>query len=379
MEGLLPPRSSPGVSLVQLADCIEQLLKFILSSCVDRTLEIDLGLSEEYCSNLLRADPSDGNFDVGDVAEGMPHYPLYKSLTSALYQCITSRAFKRTSNKLVLAQEDESFKQKEHDWNNIILEKGSELTNVLKTVGFELHVQEPFFSQLRDGTKTIEGRCAVGDYNKIGPGSLLLLNKCFMLEVQDVKKYASFYEMLEMEDLLKVLPGIKGIEEGVQIYQKFYTEEKEKANGVLAICVSIPATQPYLSLARIICELSYEGIGTLLGLKHTVGTLPESLPPPRSALLSSFMMLQNPNVKGSTLTKGARALAKHVNRSSDGWWGSFQGNVHRISGAIHGRWPFQGMEALEVAFRDIGPLTFFSVQMYLLLKQTSYAKANIFF
>ncbi|XP_010242737.1 PREDICTED: uncharacterized protein LOC104587010 isoform X4 [Nelumbo nucifera] len=326
MEGLLPPRSSPGVSLVQLADCIEQLLKFILSSCVDRTLEIDLGLSEEYCSNLLRADPSDGNFDVGDVAEGMPHYPLYKSLTSALYQCITSRAFKRTSNKLVLAQEDESFKQKEHDWNNIILEKGSELTNVLKTVGFELHVQEPFFSQLRDGTKTIEGRCAVGDYNKIGPGSLLLLNKCFMLEVQDVKKYASFYEMLEMEDLLKVLPGIKGIEEGVQIYQKFYTEEKEKANGVLAICVSIPATQPYLSLARIICELSYEGIGTLLGLKHTVGTLPESLPPPRSALLSSFMMLQNPNVKGSTLTKGARALAKHVNRSSDGWWGSFQGN-----------------------------------------------------
>ncbi|KAK1314250.1 hypothetical protein QJS10_CPA06g01464 [Acorus calamus] len=31
-------------------------------------------------------------------------------------------------------------------------------------------------------------------------------------------------------------------------------------------------------------------------------------------------------VKGSTLTDGARALAKHVDRSKDGWWGSFRGS-----------------------------------------------------
>lgn len=31
-------------------------------------------------------------------------------------------------------------------------------------------------------------------------------------------------------------------------------------------------------------------------------------------------------VKGSKLTDGARALAKHLNRSSDGYWGTFCGS-----------------------------------------------------
>lgn len=39
---------------------------------------------------------------------------------------------------------------------------------------------------------------------------------------------------------------------GVQVYRKFYTEEKEKTNGVAAICVAKMAAQPYLSSARIL-------------------------------------------------------------------------------------------------------------------------------
>lgn len=39
---------------------------------------------------------------------------------------------------------------------------------------------------------------------------------------------------------------------GVQIYRKFYTEEKERSNGVLAICVSKFPHQPYISLARML-------------------------------------------------------------------------------------------------------------------------------
>lgn len=39
---------------------------------------------------------------------------------------------------------------------------------------------------------------------------------------------------------------------GVQIYRKFYVEEKERLNGVLAICVSKLATQPYITLATIL-------------------------------------------------------------------------------------------------------------------------------
>ena len=36
------------------------------------------------------------------------------------------------------------------------------------------------------------------------------------------------------------------------MYRKFYTEEKERSNGVVAICVTKPASQPHNILASII-------------------------------------------------------------------------------------------------------------------------------
>ncbi|GFY92770.1 RNA-binding ASCH domain protein [Actinidia rufa] len=161
---------------------------------------------------------------------------------------------------------------------------------------------------------------------QIASGSLILFNKCLVLQVQDVHRYASFSEMLGAESLTKVLPGVETIEEGVQIYRKFYSEEKERSNGVLAIVVTKPAAQPFISLTSMLTGLSYGGLQRLLGFVHTGGTTGEELPPPRSTLLSSFLLPHNPDVKGSTLTDGARALAKHVNRSSSKYWGAFGGS-----------------------------------------------------
>lgn len=39
---------------------------------------------------------------------------------------------------------------------------------------------------------------------------------------------------------------------GVQIYRNFYSEEKERSNGVLAICVSKQTSQPYVIMASIL-------------------------------------------------------------------------------------------------------------------------------
>ncbi|PNX84224.1 RNA-binding ASCH domain protein, partial [Trifolium pratense] len=101
--------------------------------------------------------------------------------------------------------------------------------------------------------------------------------------------------MLETENLGEVLPGVESVEEGVKIYRRFYTEEKEQTNGVLAITVSKLPVQPYTSLASLFSGLSYEGIQGLLGLMHTIGTVPNALPPPRSILLASFNLPCNPN------------------------------------------------------------------------------------
>ncbi|XP_062107887.1 uncharacterized protein LOC133818826 isoform X2 [Humulus lupulus] len=220
--------SSPGTSAVELRDCMEELLKFTLES------PIDLGFSP---SLLLRSHPQ-----ITQTPD-----PFYKRLASVLCECIDSGGLGDLKNK--------------EEWNELVQEKGFELLNILKTVDFELHVQEPFFTQLRVGLKTVEGRCAVGDYNRLrskmqfdllqlsSSGSILHESRTI-----NVRRYASFYEMLEAESLAKVLPGVKTIQEGVQVYRKFYSEEQEQQNGVLAIHVTKPASQLYIPLAQILSK-----------------------------------------------------------------------------------------------------------------------------
>ncbi|XWS09369.1 hypothetical protein CRYUN_Cryun40dG0079300 [Craigia yunnanensis] len=307
----------------RLEECIEELTKFTLQSHINKSLNFELRLSPEFCSNLLiDSHPAHPN---PDIFKGVPSYPLYKHLALALHQSIVSGFFCSRQTNSALMRDEISTKQKE-EWNKLVSNKGLALINIMNHIDFELHVQEPFFSMLRDGLKTIEGRCAVGEYNNIEPGSMILFNKFLVLEVQDVHRYATFSKMLEAESLSQVLPGVKSTEEGVQIYRKFYTEEKERSNGVLAICVSNLVAQPSILLASILSELSYEGVQSLLGLAHSTGTISAAVPPPKSTLLSSFMLPYNQDVKGSTLTHGARALAKHADRSSNKYWGNLKGS-----------------------------------------------------
>ncbi|XP_027340430.1 uncharacterized protein LOC113853920 isoform X2 [Abrus precatorius] len=305
---------------MKVSDCLEELVKFTVNSESHH-----LNLSSEFCSTLLKDDPIQPS-SSHDCVEGVPPYPLYKCLASAMLRCMDSETFCRTGCNLALAHEFEysSIQQKHEEWHKLIVEKGSEIVNILKSVSFELHVQEPFFKQLNDGLKTIEGRCASGKYSRIESGSLILFNKSVVFEVQGVRWYPTFNDMLEAENLEKVLPGVQSVEEGVQVYRRFYTEEKEHENGVLAIIVSKLASQPYISLASLFCGLNYEGVQGLLGLQHSTGTSPNSLPPPRSALLASFNLPCNPNESG--LTDGARALAKHGCRSTSGYWVCLNGN-----------------------------------------------------
>lgn len=71
MEGYSLP-SSPGKPPVQVRDCIEELLKFTLESSINETLGFDLGLSKDYCSNLLKHDlnNSDVDYDPNSYTTG---------------------------------------------------------------------------------------------------------------------------------------------------------------------------------------------------------------------------------------------------------------------------------------------------------------------
>ncbi|KAG9141715.1 hypothetical protein Leryth_022038 [Lithospermum erythrorhizon] len=326
--------SSPGRSPVDLRECIEELLKLTLSSYVDpkeqdsSKSKSTMVFSKEYCLKLLQDDPFNTlSSDSTCPSVGVPPYPLYKRLAESL---LHSSTIVTTHQKAISVNEGISSDQNEDEWNELLSKEGSKLLDVIKAVDFELHVQEPYFTQLRDGQKTIEGRCAIGDYNKIDAGAIILFNKSLVLQVQEVRRHASFAEMLESESLMKVLPGIRTIEEGVQVYRNFYSEEKEKTNGVLAICVGKPYSQLLDIMSSILLGLGYEGVQRLLGLGHSVGTVPAALPPPISVLMSSFSSLHRLDVKCSKLTDGARALAKHAERSRDKYWGTLSGSdIHK--------------------------------------------------
>ncbi|KAM0940096.1 hypothetical protein DsansV1_C19g0160311 [Dioscorea sansibarensis] len=130
MEGEpLSPESeaptSPATASVRLVDCVEDLLFFTLSSQLDGSLDVDLGLSNDYCSRLIQPDPLAADSDIGDDCRGVAVYPLYKHLAHALERSLGSGTFVR-----VVDADDELLKMKEDEWNKLLLENGLELMKV---------------------------------------------------------------------------------------------------------------------------------------------------------------------------------------------------------------------------------------------------------
>ncbi|KAL0862112.1 hypothetical protein Bca101_041230 [Brassica carinata] len=307
----------------RLRDCIEELVKFTLT----HRSYLDLELTGDFCSGLLSGDSILHADSVVEAFAGVPEYPLYKRLALSLLKSIASGCFGGGFEKISLGREVVWLKEKEDEWGKMIIQKGSELVNALKYIACELQVQESLFSLLKDGVKTVVARCFEAEYDRLQQrGSLVMLNKCLIFEVMEMHKYSSFYELLKAETPEKVFPGTKTVDEGMQMFKEWYDVDQEKNNGVVAIHLSKSVSQPCVALSHILSGLSYTGVQSLLGLSHTVGSISHALPPPSLVLLSSFMLPYKPKIKGCRLSHGARALAKHVDRSSDRFWGVLSGS-----------------------------------------------------
>jgi ASC-1-like (ASCH) protein len=106
------------------------------------------------------------------------------------------------------------------------------------------HRAEPYFSFEKSGQKTIEGRARKGKYSQIQPGDYIDVHTNdetdhFKVLVKRVTSYPSILEMLENEDLKKLLPDTDTIYGGVQLYSKFYSVEQELEFGMVAIEVEL--------------------------------------------------------------------------------------------------------------------------------------------
>ena len=102
------------------------------------------------------------------------------------------------------------------------------------------HCVESYFTFVKNGKKTIEGRIKKGWYKHINLGDhIIIYNKeetdNIEVLVKDVRTYFSFKEMLETEPLAKILPDAESVDHGIKIYKQFYDSKQEKQFEVIAL------------------------------------------------------------------------------------------------------------------------------------------------
>ncbi len=114
---------------------------------------------------------------------------------------------------------------------------------------YNLHVmklEHKWFDYIASGRKNIEGRLYDEKRRRIRIGDCILFKSTsdrvdgsLYTIVIGLRRYNSFREMLISEGIERVLPGIYSINEGINVYYKYYSPVEEQKYGVLAIEVDL--------------------------------------------------------------------------------------------------------------------------------------------
>ena len=103
---------------------------------------------------------------------------------------------------------------------------------------YEINVQEPYYTYIVNGQKTVESRLNKGKFSRMQVSDYLLINNGSKFKVERKTNYDSFLEMVKAEGAENVVPDKKEIEEAANVYYKFFTKEQEREFGVVAIEIS---------------------------------------------------------------------------------------------------------------------------------------------
>jgi ASC-1-like (ASCH) protein len=104
---------------------------------------------------------------------------------------------------------------------------------------FKVSVQEPFFAQLKNGIKKVEGRLNRSTFLEMKVGDQISLNEEVRLEIVNKTIYKTFRDMIIFECIKNIIPDAKSIDEAAAVYYKFYSKEDEANFGVASIEVRL--------------------------------------------------------------------------------------------------------------------------------------------
>src|SRR5579872_3951865 len=103
-----------------------------------------------------------------------------------------------------------------------------------------LRLSDPWFNLVKEGKKCYEGRCYFKEVPNYKVGDIIIFSNLdktnsFKKKIKALHKFPTFEESLRKLPLSEVLPGIKSVEEGVEIYKKYVKIETQKEYGVCLI------------------------------------------------------------------------------------------------------------------------------------------------
>ena len=154
--------------------------------------------------------------------------PVYASNTHLI--CLSNNKF-----------DDQCIKKLQLKFNNNNIDINMKRMDNYHTI----NVSEPWFSLISLGIKTVEGRKNKGVFMNLQIGDKIkwtnseLFFREILTEVIGKNTYPTFKEYLETEGLENCLPSIKNIDQGVDVYYKYYTKQDEIDFGVVAIRIKV--------------------------------------------------------------------------------------------------------------------------------------------
>lgn len=100
-------------------------------------------------------------------------------------------------------------------------------------------LSEPWFSLMYYKIKKVEGRLNKGDFAVMKAGDIITFtndnfgHREFKTTIKRKTSYKSFRDYLKNETLEKTLPTITNIEDGLDVYYKYFSKKDEDKYGVV--------------------------------------------------------------------------------------------------------------------------------------------------
>lgn len=105
-------------------------------------------------------------------------------------------------------------------------------------MNYTKHLSEPWFTLVKLGIKSVEGRLNKGSFKDMKIGDTItfynndVIERNFKVKIVKINVYDSFKNYLKKETLKKTLPGYNKIQDGLAVYYKYFTREDEKTYKV---------------------------------------------------------------------------------------------------------------------------------------------------